>query len=103
MDHQLRAANADPGDGAGVAAHHHRAVVDIVAQSPADVVVDHEMRAIGESRAEVAGGPLNVNGDRVGKPHADVMACIGIDDFDVLARAPVLADQLVGFAYRNLG
>ena len=103
VDHQLGAANTDPGDGAGVAAHHDRAVVDIVAQSPADVVVDHETRAIGESRAEVAGGSLHMNGDWIGKPHADVMACIGIDDGYVLARASVLADELVGFAYRNLG
>jgi hypothetical protein len=103
VDNQLGAANTDAGDGAGVAAHYHRAAVHVVAEAPADVIVDFEGRAVGETRAEVPGGSLHVNVDCVGQADADVMARIGIDDADVLTPFPALTDTLVGFPDRGLG
>ncbi len=103
MDDKLGAANADACDGAGVASHHHRAAVHVVTEAPADVVVDFEVRAIGESRAEVTRRAANVHVDCVGEPYADVMARVGIEDGDVLTRGSALADALVGLAYRDPG
>jgi hypothetical protein len=44
---------------------------------------------------------MDVN--RIGQADADVMACIGIDDADVLTPLPASTDALVGFAYRDYG
>ena len=74
---------ATRGDGAGVAADHHRALVHVVGQAPADVVVDLEARPIGEAGAEVARRAAHANGDRVDQPDADVVAGVGVEDLDI--------------------
>jgi hypothetical protein len=97
------AADRDPGDRARVAADHDRALVHVVGQSPADVVVDLEARAVGQPGAEVAGRAAHPHRDRLGQADADMMARVGVEDLHVLAARTRRADALVGLADRGPG
>jgi hypothetical protein len=84
-------------------ADHDRALVHVVGQAPAGVVVDLEARAVGQPGAEVAGRAAHPHRDRIGQADADVMACVGVEDLDVLTARTGFADALVGLADRGLG
>ena len=99
----LAAAQGDASDGARVAADHHRAVVKAVADAPADIGIDLEARAVGEARAEIAGRTPDPDRDRGDQPHAEVMARVRVDEFDVLAAGGGRAHRLVGVADRDGG
>ena len=51
--------------------------------------------AVREARAEVSGRPADAYLDRRGQANADVVACVGIEDVDVLALLPVLEQEPV--------
>ena len=102
VHHDLGTADRDARDGACVAAHRHGAGVHVVAEAPANVVVDLEARLVREPCAEVAGRALDVHPHRVDQADADMMAGVGVEDLDVLAFSPPLADLFVGVPDRNL-
>ncbi len=54
------------------------------------------MRAIGQSAAKVSGGTIDVHCDRVDQADTDVVACVGIDNLDILTIVPAGADFFVG-------
>ena len=105
LDDDLGAADRHAGDRPGIAADDHRTVVDVVGQAPANVVLDLEARAVGESAAEVAGRAAHPHGHGLalgnGQADADVVLGVGVEDLDVLARLAAGADALVGLADRD--
>ena len=102
VHHDFGAANRDARDRAGVAAHRHRAGVHVVAETPADVVLDLEARLVRKPGAEVARRAPDVHPHRVDQANADMVARVGVEDLDVLALSSPLADFLVGVPDRNL-
>jgi len=102
VHHDLGAPDRDACDRARVAAHRHRAGVHVVAEAPAHVVVDLEARLVRKTRAEVARRAPDVHVHRVDESNTYVMACVGVEDLDVLALSSPLADLLVGVPDRNL-
>ena len=102
-NHQLRAANGDTGNSASIAAHHHAAAVDIVTQSPTDVVVDFKMRFVGEAGTKIPGRAANLDVDLGSQTDPDVVSGVGIYDFDVLPLSSVLANTFIRLANRYFG
>src|SRR6185295_8068339 len=80
----------------GIAAHDHGAAEHVVGQAPADIVVDQDVWAVGQARAEIAGRAPDMQLHLVDESDTDMMAGVGIDDLDILAVGPVFADQLIG-------
>ena len=98
---ELRAPDRNARDRARVAAHRHGAGVHVVAEAPADVVVDLEARLVRKPCAEVARRASDMHPHRVDQADADMVARVGVEDLDVLAFSPPLADFLVGVPDRN--
>ena len=101
VDDDLRPANRHPGNRARVSPHHDLAAVHVVADAPADIVVDLEAGGVGEPGAEVAGRAADAHVDRMHQPHTEVVAGVRIDELDVGAVGAVLAYELVRLANRG--
>ena len=69
--------------------------VHVVGETPADVPLDLDPRAVGEPGAEVARRSVDAQRDRARQPDADVMARVGVDDIDVLPLLAVCPEQAV--------
>jgi hypothetical protein len=103
INHDLGAADRDAGDGAGITADDDRPLVHIVRQAPADIAVDHKIRAVGQPGAEITGRTAHPHRDVLGQPDADMVARVGVQDFNVLTPFAALPDQLVGICYWLFG
>ena len=96
VHHHLGAPHRYPGDRAGIPAHDHRAAGHVVGETPADVALDLDPRAVREPGAEVARRSVDAQCDVARQPNPDVMARVGVDDIDVLPLLTVCPDQAVG-------
>ena len=101
VNDDLGSTDRHPGYRARVAPNHHLSAVHVVADAPADVVVDLEAGGIGEPGAEVAGGAADAHVDRMHEPHPEVVAGVRIDELDARAVGAVPAYALVRLADRG--
>ena len=101
LDDDVGAANSDGRDGTGVAIDDNGALIHVVADAPADVAVDGEIRTIREPGAEVTGGTVDADIDRVDEANANMVAGIGVEDFDVFTVFTRTTNPFVRFGNRD--
>ncbi len=96
MDDDVGTADRDAGDRAGVSADDDRAAGSMLSARPQPTLPSTSNRgSVRQARAEIAGRAADAYLDRSGQADADVVACVGIEDVDVLALLPVLEQEPV--------
>ena len=103
FDDHFATTQGNASNGTGIAAHHHRSGIHRIADAPADIGFDFEIGAMRQPGAKIARRTLHLDAHRCDQADADVMAGVGIGDFDVVAARGCCAHGFVGFANRSNG